>query len=398
MITGFLLQGIAQTVVINPASPWTVPTGVTAIKVEVWGGGGGGGSANGAFLTTYGAGGGGGGAYQVATFAVTPGQTYSVVIGAGGTAGSSSAGGTGGISTVTGITGVGTVSANGGGGGGRGNGGNGAAGSAGTGGFNNGGAGGASSGNGAGGGGGAGNSTPTGTGNGGAGSNTAAGAAGLGSPNTAPYAGGIGAAARTTSGTGITATAVGGGGGGGRANGISGNSYYGGGSGAAGQVVITYTVCTPPAVPAVASPVNYCQNATASPLTATGTGLLWYTVSSGGTGSSTAPTPLTTSAGTTSYYVSQTIGCEGSRAQIDVIVHASPSAMAVKTDISCFNTSNGQIKVTGSEGLAPYTYSIYNGDPASSYQSGDTFNGLAPGQYKIRVKDSNGCESPAIPQ
>ena len=39
----------AQTVVLNPASPFTIPAGVTSIKVEVWGGGGGGGGANGSF-------------------------------------------------------------------------------------------------------------------------------------------------------------------------------------------------------------------------------------------------------------------------------------------------------------------------------------------------------------
>ena len=34
---GFVPQGFAQVVVTNPTSPWTVPAGVTSIKVEVWG-------------------------------------------------------------------------------------------------------------------------------------------------------------------------------------------------------------------------------------------------------------------------------------------------------------------------------------------------------------------------
>jgi hypothetical protein len=45
------------------------------------------------------------------------------------------------------------------------------------------------------------------------------------------------------------------------------------------------TLCNPPAAPLVTSPVNYCRGATASPLTATGTNLLWGGVSgvAGGT-------------------------------------------------------------------------------------------------------------------
>jgi len=77
----------------------------------------------------------------------------------------------------------------------------------------------------------------------------------------------------------------------------------------------------------VTSPVNYCQNATAIPLTATGTGLLWYTTVTGGTGTITAPTPSTAVAGTISYYVSQTNNCgESPRGVISVTVTATPAA------------------------------------------------------------------------
>lgn len=76
-----------------------------------------------------------------------------------------------------------------------------------------------------------------------------------------------------------------------------------------------------PSAPVVSTPVNYLLNATATTLTATGTNLLWYTVATGGIGSATAPTPSTSTAGTTSYWVSQsTNSCEGPRAKIDVIV------------------------------------------------------------------------------
>lgn len=67
---------------------WTVPAGVTRICAEVFGAGGGG--SNGAtapFDTAYG---GGAGGYAKASFAVTPGDTVTVIVGTGGTGGTGS--------------------------------------------------------------------------------------------------------------------------------------------------------------------------------------------------------------------------------------------------------------------------------------------------------------------
>ena len=156
-------------------------------------------------------------------------------------------------------------------------------------------------------------------------------------------------------------------------------------------------VCTPPAAPVVTSPVNYCLNSTAIPLTATGSGLLWYTVPTGGTGSSTAPTPLTTIAGTISYYVSKTIVCEGSRAQINVIVRALPvSSVNSQSNISCFAVNDGTITASASGGTGPYTFSVDNGSnwlPATGTNL-RLFTGLVPNNpYRIKVKDNNQCIS-----
>ncbi|MBS1984979.1 MAG: hypothetical protein JST16_12490 [Bdellovibrionales bacterium] len=75
---------------------WTAPAGVTRIKVEVCGGGGsGGGTASGC---TYGAGGGGGGSMAWAYYTVTPGNSYSVIVGSGGAAPSAAGAGTVGTS------------------------------------------------------------------------------------------------------------------------------------------------------------------------------------------------------------------------------------------------------------------------------------------------------------
>ncbi|MBP7507648.1 MAG: hypothetical protein KA807_07500 [Prolixibacteraceae bacterium] len=94
---------------------FTVPAGVTSIKVECWGGGGAGG---GAYIGA--GGGGGGGAYNTINLTVTSGQTLSITVGAGGAGGNNANGGTGGTTTVSGSPG--TISANGGSGGNSGSG------------------------------------------------------------------------------------------------------------------------------------------------------------------------------------------------------------------------------------------------------------------------------------
>ncbi len=79
---------------------WTVPPCVFSITVEVWGGGGGGGAVWSRFSVTAnasdcesgdeictGAGGGGGGGYSRRTYAVNPGEVYTIVVGAGGNGG-----------------------------------------------------------------------------------------------------------------------------------------------------------------------------------------------------------------------------------------------------------------------------------------------------------------------
>lgn len=94
----------------------------------------------------------------------------------------------------------------------------------------------------------------------------------------------------------------------------------------AGSPVVSGSVV--PSNPGVTTPVVYNQGDTATPLTATvgtnGTGLLWYTTATGGTGSTTAPTPSTATAGSISYWVSSTNtnGCESERVEIVVTVNA----------------------------------------------------------------------------
>ena len=158
------------------------------------------------------------------------------------------------------------------------------------------------------------------------------------------------------------------------------------------RTAISVTVNAIPSAPTVTSPVTYCQNSTATALSATGTGLKWYTIASGGTGSSLVPTQSTTTAGTTSYYVSQTTNaCESPRATITVIVNAIPAAPTVTSAvIYCQNTTAGALSATGTN-LNWYTSA-----------SGGTGSGTTPTPNTTTAGTTNyyvsqtamGCESP----
>src|SRR4249919_2392112 len=80
---------------ITASGSFTVPAGVTSLKIEAWGTGGSGGGATGTGLlglTIAGGGGGGGGAYNVSTLGVSGGQVYTITIGAIGSTGTGNGG------------------------------------------------------------------------------------------------------------------------------------------------------------------------------------------------------------------------------------------------------------------------------------------------------------------
>jgi large repetitive protein len=164
------------------------------------------------------------------------------------------------------------------------------------------------------------------------------------------------------------------------------------------RAVITVTVNPIPAAPAVTTPVVYCQNSVAAALAATGTNLLWYTASTGGTGSATAPIPLTTTAGTSIYYVSQTInGCESARAAIIVTITALPAAPAASTPVMyCENEVPVPLSATGTSLLWFTAASSGTGNTSAPtpslastgntiYYVSQTFNGCESARAAITV-------------
>jgi gliding motility-associated-like protein len=95
------------------------------------------------------------------------------------------------------------------------------------------------------------------------------------------------------------------------------------------------TITAKPSAPVVTATLFYCQGQTAPALTATGSNLLWYTVATGGTGSSIAPVPSTATAGPLNWYVSQTVGgCESDRSSIAVTIGSTPANPTVTSPVN----------------------------------------------------------------
>ncbi len=81
--------------------------------------------------------------------------------------------------------------------------------------------------------------------------------------------------------------------------------------------------------------VQLCQYETASPLSATGAAVRWYSTPTGGTGTATAPTPVTLVPGTYFFYATQTVnGCESQRLKFTVIVKPKPEPPTVVSPLN----------------------------------------------------------------
>ena len=146
------------------------------------------------------------------------------------------------------------------------------------------------------------------------------------------------------------------------------------------------------APPTVTSPVYYCQGATASALTATGTGTIrWFSTDTATvTSLSGAPVPNTSTVGTTYYYVRQGSGsCIRAPDSIEVIVSAVPAAPVITGDTAyCQGTSFIPFTVTGA-GILWYT----SGTGGTGSTTATTISTAVPGVYTVYASQTNvGCE------
>ena len=105
---------------------------------------------------------------------------------------------------------------------------------------------------------------------------------------------------------------------------------------------------------------TYCLGIAAPPLSSnvTGTGTLtYYTTATGGTGTTVAPTPSTTTLGTTTYYISQVVtGCESPRAALNITI-APPPVISVGNNSPLCPGSTLDLTVTDTLTGGVITYS-----------------------------------------
>jgi len=141
--------------------------------------------------------------------------------------------------------------------------------------------------------------------------------------------------------------------------------------------------------PAATTTYTYCAGATTSALTATATGtnsLKWYTVATGGTALTSAPTPSTATAGTFTYFVAQANaeGTESPRTAITVTVNALPATPVITANGPTTFCTGGSVDLTTASAS---TYAWTGGLQTQTI----TVN--TSGSYIVTITDANGCSS-----
>jgi hypothetical protein len=138
--------------------------------------------------------------------------------------------------------------------------------------------------------------------------------------------------------------------------------------------------------------ISYCQNATATALSATassGNTLKWYNVATGGSALSSAPVPNTTAPGTYTYYVSQSNSNndESVRVAINVIVNGLPSTPVISASGSTSFCTGGSVVLSSS---------AVTGNTWSTAATTQTITATTSGTYSVIVTDTNGCTASSV--
>ncbi len=153
-----------------------------------------------------------------------------------------------------------------------------------------------------------------------------------------------------------------------------------------------------PAAPVTNATINLCQGATTSALTATalsGHTLQWYTLATGGTASTTAPTPSSASLGILTYYVSQknnTTNCESSRTAITVTVNAVPTISGAQSMTLGGNT----IQLTGSGTAATTNPWVSSTTGIATISNTGEVTAVGAGSSIITYTVATGCTATAV--
>ena len=167
---------------------------------------------------------------------------------------------------------------------------------------------------------------------------------------------------------------------------------------ASGSVAATGATFTNPIFFSVAAPtaaitsVSYCQNETATTLSATassGNSLKWYNTATGGSALTAAPTPNTSAPGTYTYYVSQANAAndESPRIAITVIVNALPSTPVITASSATSFCTGGSVDLSSSAAT---------GNTWSTNATTQTITATTSGTYTVTVTDNNGCSASSV--
>lgn len=151
---------------------------------------------------------------------------------------------------------------------------------------------------------------------------------------------------------------------------------------------IAIQVLPPTALPAATNPPPYCQHEIAPALQATGSNLLWYSSISGSQGQATM-FPSTQNAGTFTYYVSQTIGCESERIPVTVTIKNGPDLGPDQKDTICPGMFADLSHAFDTRSL-PYQWMFDSrpiADPVSVNQAGN---------YYLSVTNTLACSDTAV--
>ena len=152
---------------------------------------------------------------------------------------------------------------------------------------------------------------------------------------------------------------------------------------------LAVNIKTTPAAPTVSS-YTACSTSGTHTLTSSGTNVLWYTAATGGAGNNAAPIIDLYVPNTTSNFVSQTSnGCESARAELPVVVKATPATPIVSAYTACSTTGTHTLTATGIN-LLWYTAA----SAGIGNNSAPSFDLSIPVTVSYFVSQTaNGCES-----
>jgi hypothetical protein len=170
------------------------------------------------------------------------------------------------------------------------------------------------------------------------------------------------------------------------------------------RVAIPLEIKALPVRPTVSTPVEYCNNATVTALTASGTNLKWYIVATNGTASSDAPIPSTASVNTTSYYVSRStiypltpsgnLTCEGPRSQLNVQINPLPAAPAVVTLQEFCQERQDKTFPLSATGDSLKWYTVSNGGTGAATAPVLNLKDANESTFYVSQSTNKGCEGP----